>query len=160
MKRKISSSFTEFYKVYGICALILFILFFGRSFSSLSFVSICMFLFIFFTLFTAFDFWRMKEVEMTGAGLIISERFFFTQKTIFVPFEKIEAVKNTARWLGTNKKVSIKFTGNTTFGKEIFFLSKGFASIKQSEIVGELNRLAIRSKNPNGLNPVPRLFGN
>jgi hypothetical protein len=96
---------------------------------------------------------------MTEAGLIIGERFFFTQKTVFVPFEKIESATIKTRWSGNNTRVSVKFTENTVFAKEIFFLCKGFTSLKQTATVEELNRLAIRSKNPNGLKPAPQLTG-
>lgn len=83
---------------------------------------------------------------MTDAGLLVSSRKFFNQQTIFVPYEKIETVKNKFWWLGNKKRVSVKFTENTEFGEEISFISKGFSLISQAEIVEELSRTVIRNK--------------
>ncbi|MGC2235733.1 MAG: hypothetical protein WA584_06205 [Pyrinomonadaceae bacterium] len=98
----------------------------------------------------------MKEVEMTDGGLIISSRKIFNQETIFVPYEKIESVKNKLWWLGNRKRVSVKFTEDTDFGKEISFISKGFSLMSQAEIVEDLNRTVIRNKTSEKLNAVFR----
>jgi hypothetical protein len=97
----------------------------------------------------------MKEVEIADAGLIITERFFFTQKSIFVPFEQIESADNRLGWLGNKKRTTIKFLEETEFGKEICFICRGFTRSNQASVIEQLNRAAIRSKNPNGLNPMP-----
>ena len=154
MERRISSSFTEFYKVYGIFSVLILVAFVGLPFFN-PFdwqFSVFMFAALFINLFFAFDFWQMKEVEITEAGLIITDRFFFTQKTIFIPFEQIESVNNKLWWLGNNRRTSIKFTENTKFGKEISFISKGFTRTTQAEIIEELNRTIIRSKRNDRIN--------
>jgi hypothetical protein len=153
MERKISSSFTEFYKVYGVVSIFIFVLFFAVPFSI--FLNSPFYILVILgliNLFTAFDFWRMKEVEMTDSGLLISSRLFFKQKTIFVPYEKIESSKNKLWWLGNNKRISIKFKENTDFGKEISFISKGFTLNSQTKIVEELNRAIIQNRNAERLN--------
>lgn len=92
---------------------------------------------------------------MTDAGLIITERFFFTQKSIFVPFEQIESVNNRLWWLGNKKRTTIKLLEETEFGKEILFISRGFTRINQAEIIEELNRAVLGSKNAERLNSAP-----
>jgi flagella basal body P-ring formation protein FlgA len=153
MERKISSSLTEFYKVYGIFALIIFLLFLAPLFFDfLEFpFTILLSLAALINLFAAYDFWRMKEVELTGAGLIITERFFFNQKTVFIPFEKIETVKNKLWWLGNKNRITIQFTEITEFGEEISFLSNKFTRTAQAELVEELNRTILRNKSANRL---------
>lgn len=148
MERKISSSFTEFYKVYSILCIVLFVGIFGFTYFDFFDFPFSLFILLAFgvNLFLAFDFRRMKEVEITEAGLIITDRFFFTQKSIFVPFEQIENANNKLWWLGNKKRISIKFTENTEFGNEICFIAKGFTRMAQVEIIEELNRTIIRNK--------------
>jgi hypothetical protein len=149
MERKISSAFTEFYKVWGILSVILLVAIHGLPFFETKGILFSLFILLLYivTLFFAFDFWRMKEVESTDAGLIITDRFFFTQKCTFVPFEQIETVTASFWRLNNSRRISVKFTENTEFGNEIFFVSKGFTQITRAKIVEELNRTVRRSKN-------------
>jgi hypothetical protein len=148
MERKISSSFTEFYKVYSILCVVVFAGLFGLGFFSYLEFPASLFIFLAFAvnLFLVYDFWRMKDVEITDSGLIITERFFFTQKSIFVPFDKIEKVGNRLWWLGNKRRATIKFTEPCEFGDEICFIAKGFSRMAQREIIEEINRTVIRSR--------------
>lgn len=152
MERRISSSFTEFNKVYGVFSLVLFSLFFVVPFYDLLPFpySLIIFLLAVLNLFAAISSFRMKKVEMTDAGLLISSRFFFNQKTIFVPFEKVELLK--LKYIGSNKTVSIKFTEPTEFGKKISFISKGYTLNSQAKIVEELNQAIIQNRKAEQLN--------
>lgn len=162
MQRRISSAFTEFYKVYGILCLAIFFAFFGFRFFYLPDLPVFLFfsLIIFINIINAFDFWRMKEVEMTDAGLLISRRIFFNQETIFVPYENIEKVKSKLWWFGNEKRISIKFAGVTDFGKEIIFIGRGFRRATQAEIVAELSRTIIRNKTSGKINAALRELEN
>lgn len=154
MERKISSSLTEFYKVYGILAILLVAILFGNilfDFSALP-GSIFVYFTLALTLFTTFEFWKMKEVEMTDSGLIISDRFFFTQKTIFVPFETIETAQIKLKWLGSKNCIKVRFTERTLFGNEISFIPKKFTRVSKFELVDEINQTAIRNKLSSRLN--------
>ena len=153
MERKISSSLTEFYKVYGILCVAIFFAIFGFRFFDLLDLQFFIFLSIIavINLMMAFDFWRMKEVEMTDAGLLISSRFFFRQKTIFVPYENVEEVKKRLWWLGNLKRISIKFKENTDFGGEISFITKGFTRHSQTKIYEELSRAVARNQTARSL---------
>jgi hypothetical protein len=154
MERKISSSFTEFYKVYSILSILLIAGFLASGFFEIvDFASLIFVLLIFvLSLFFVIDFWRMKEVEITDAGLIVTDRFFFTQKSIFVHFEKIENANNKLWWLGNKRRTTIKFTENTEFGNKICFIAKGFTRMAQVEIIEELNRTIIRNKTADRIN--------
>jgi len=148
MERKISSSFTEFYKVYSILCVLMIPAFFAMGFFRLLNFPFSLFMLLIFALnlFLVYDFWRMKEVEIVDAGLIITDRFFFTQKSIFVPFDKLETVNNKLWWLYNNRRTTIKFTEPNEFGSEICFISKGLTRVKHAEIIEELNRTIIRNK--------------
>ncbi len=152
MERRISSSFTEFYKVYGVASIALFLLFFAVPFYGLLVFpySLIIFLLGALNLFAAIDCFRMKEVGMTDSGLLISKRFFFNQKTIFVPYENIELSK--LKLIGNNNRVSIKFTEPTEFGEKISFISKGYTIKAQAKIVEELNQAIIQNKKAEQLN--------
>lgn len=155
MERKISSSLTEFYKVYGVVLLIIFLLAFSyQFFDSPDSLSMYFLLAIFLlNILVMIDSWQMKDVEMTDAGLIITERFFFKQKSIFVPYEKIETVKNKFWWLGNNARTSIKFTEKSEFGNEITFNCKGFTLNSRAKIIEELNLNLKHSKSLGHKNP-------
>lgn len=154
MERRISTSFTEFYKVYGILCVAMFFALFGFHFFDSPVFPFPFFplLFISINIIFTVNFWRMKEVEMSDAGLIISRRMFFNQETIFVPYENIESVKRKLWWLGNSRQVSIKFTEKTDFGNEVTFISRGFTRMSQLEIVEELNRTVIRNKTSDKIN--------
>lgn len=150
MERKISSSFTEFYKVFGVAYFIFALIFFGAGFGG--FPNPLLFsLLLIFSFLIAFDFWKMKEVEMTEVGLIITNRFFFKQESVFVPFKDIEIIRNKFRWIGNYKRVTVKFIEPNKFGKEISFLSKPFTIFSQNEMVEELNRLVRKNKDAESL---------
>ena len=154
MPRRISSAFTEFYKVYGILIVLLFVPIIGLPFFNpfdFSF-TIGLLVVIIFNLFFVFDFWRMKDVELTDAGLIITQRFFFTQKTVFVPFEQIKVVKNKLRWGLTKKRIFVEFNEPNGFGKEICFLTKGYWQATHAGIFEELRLTIARHKNERQLN--------
>lgn len=140
MNRKISSSLTEFYKVYGVFCIFIFFAVFGFGFFDTSDLAPSIFLLLLFVslLFIAFDFWRMKEVEMTETGLLISRRFFFSQKTIFVPYENVKFAKYKFWWLGHNHQISIKFLETTEFGEEILFFGKGIFKSSRDKIFDDL----------------------
>ena len=99
-----------------------------------------LFLTMIINLYFAFDFWRMKEVELTAAGLIVTERFFFTEKTFFVPFEQIAEVTNDVWWRGGKRRIVLKLNESAEFGKEICFMPKGFRLIGNEEVFYELQR--------------------
>ena len=146
MERKISSPFTEVFKVYSILSIIFLIGIIGFGLFGFSDFPIVVFLALGVSLFLAFDFWKMKEVEITDEGLIITERFFFTQKSIFVPFEKVENANSKLWWLGNKKRTTVKFTEPTEFGQEIRFISRGFTRFAQTEIIEEINRAVYRTR--------------
>lgn len=152
MERKITSSFTEFYKVYGVVWFFLALIFLGPTFFDFS-NPVLFSLSMIFILAITFDFWRMKEVELTEVGLIITNRFFFKEESAFVPFENIEIVRNKLRWIGNYKRVSIKFIEPIKFGKEISFLNNRSKISAQVELVEELNRSVRQSKKSELLNP-------
>ena len=155
MERKISSPFTEFFKVYTILGMIvLSFIIFGLIFSGNGF-PVFLLAALGLSLFLAFDYWRMKEVEMTDAGLIVTERFFFTQKSIFVPFEQIESVNNSLWWLGNKKRTTVKFLEETEFGKEIVFVCRGFTRVNQAIVMEELKRAALANKSAERLDSAP-----
>jgi hypothetical protein len=152
MERRISSSFTEFSKVYGIVSLVVFLFIFAVPFYGSPTFPYSLFIFFFgaLNLFAAINCFRMKKVEMTDAGLLISSRFFFNEKTIFVPYEKIELLK--LKLIASNNTVSIKFTEPTELGKKISFISKGYTINSQAKIVEELNQAIIQNKKAERLN--------
>lgn len=100
----------------------------------------------------------MKEVEITEAGFIVTDRFFFKQKTIFFPFENIKRVKNKFWWLGNNKRITIEFVKPTEFGSEISFLGNSFSRIKLVKMVEELNQIVWEKKNAESLNPASSIL--
>ena len=161
MEHKISSSFTEFYKAYLFVSLFVLLLIVGNfifNFAPISFpFSFLPFgLIILIHALTAIDVWRMKEVELTEAGFLITGRFFFKQKTTFVPFESVERVKNKYWWLGYSKRITIKFNENTEFGEEASFLSKSFTRMGQVKMVEELNQLIWDKKTDDAIKILPK----
>lgn len=145
MECKISSSFTEFYKVYPVFWFFLTSIFWGPTFLDFSNPFLFSLSLIFIQAIT-FDFWRMKKVELTEIGFIITNRFFFKEECVFVPFEKVEVVRNKFRWMGNYKRVSVKFIEPIKFGKEISFLCNRSKITAQVEMVEELNRSVRQSK--------------
>jgi hypothetical protein len=154
MPRKISSSLTEFFKVYGVLCVIMFFTVFGWRFFYSSDLGFSLLMLAVFTIniFFAVDFWRMKEVELDDAGLIITKRVFFKQQSIFVPYENIKEVKNRFKWLGNRARTTIEFNEKTELGDEIYFLAKGFTRSSQAKTVEELKRATIQNKNAERLN--------
>lgn len=154
MNHKISSPLTEFYKVYGVFCIFIFFAVFGFDFFDPSDFAPSIFLLLLFVslLFIAFDFWRMKEVEMTETGLLISRRFLFSQQIIFVPYEKVKSAKRKFWWLGNNHLVSIKFLEKTEFGEEIKFASRGMFKPSYDKILEDLNRAIFGHKISEKLN--------
>jgi len=162
MNRKISSAFTEFYKVFGILVFLLFLPFVGLPFFNpfeMRF-SPPWLVGLIINLFVTFYLWRMKDVEMTDAGLIITERFFFSQKTVFVPFEQIEEVRNESSWLKNERDIYVKFFEPNQFGEEIFFMSKGFWNADHIEILEDLKRAISRHEEEKQLAAKPRRLFN
>ena len=162
MERKISTALNEFYKVYGIMIVLLFLPFaglpffnpFGMKFSPLLLGIILL------NMIFVFDLWRMKEIELTDAGLIVTDRFFFNQKTVFVPFEQIDAVESKFRWLSSRNRISVKFTEATALGMDITFISKGFTRTAHNEVYEELTRAVSRHKNDKRLDAAARQLKN
>lgn len=155
MERRISSPFTEFFKVYTILAIIVFFYILFGFVSSGGGFPLFLLAAMGLSLFLAYDYWRMKEVEMTDEGLILTERFFFTQKSVFVPFEQIESVSNRLWWLGNKKRTTVKFLEKTEFGKEIVFVCCGFTRVNQAIVMKELKRVALANKNAERLSSAP-----
>lgn len=149
MERKISSSLTEFNKVLSAVTFAAFVLIYSYILLNYFSLPIALFALILGALyaFVVYEAWRMKDVEITEAGLIVSRRMLFSQKHIFVPFEKIASIKNKFLWFENTNQVVVKFTDETEFGDEISFTSKDYKFFSESQIVRELRRKAVESQN-------------
>lgn len=148
MERKISSSLTEFNKVASVISFFAFVFIYSYIIFNYFSLPIAVFSFLLGAAyaFVVHQAWQMKDVEMTESGLIVSERFFFSQKHIFVPFENIESVKNKFLLFENTNQVCVKFIEETAFGKEISFTSKDYKFFSESKIVKDLHQKALESK--------------
>ncbi|MCD9185219.1 MAG: hypothetical protein LUM44_02210 [Pyrinomonadaceae bacterium] len=149
MERKISSSLTEVNKVLSAVTFIAFLIVY--AYILINYFSLPT---AFFSLllgaayaFAVYEAWRMKDVEATDSGLIISKRLLFKQKHIFVPFENIESVKNKFLLFENTNQVRVRFHETTEFGKEVSFTSKDYKFFSESRLVKDLHQRAVESKN-------------
>lgn len=149
MERKISSSLTEVNKVLSAVTFIAFLIIY--AYILLNYFSLPI---AFFSLllgaayaFVVYEAWRMKDVEATDSGLIISQRSLFKQKHIFVPFENIESVKNKFLLFENTNQVRVRFHETTEFGNEISFTSKDYKFFSEIKLVKDLREKAVESKN-------------
>lgn len=149
MERKISSSLTEVNKVLSAVTFVAFVLVYTYLLINYFSLPIAFFTFLLGVAyaFAVYEAWRMKNVEATDSGLIISQRLLFKQKHIFVPFENIESVKNKFLLFENTNQVRVKFLETTEFGNEITFTSKDYKFFSESKLVKDLHQKAIESKN-------------
>lgn len=148
MRRKISSSATNFYKVLfslPISAIILINLFFGLvnlHFLQL-FLSLLFGIIGFYILRWIFD-W--KKIEITETGVFISRTNFWDTSEIFVSFDQIQFASgqfaSEGFWAGGNPEfVSIKFSILTEFGDKVWFIPKTrFFAFSAHPIIEEINQ--------------------
>jgi len=149
MERKISSSLTELNKVLSAVTFLAFIVVYSYILMNYFTLPIAVFSALLGAAyaFVVYEAWRMKDVEVADPGLIISERFLFKEKHIFVPFENIESVKNKFLLFENTNQVRVKFIESTEFGEEISFTSKDYKFFTESKTVKDLHQKAIESKN-------------
>lgn len=107
--------------------------------------------------FIYFIFWglpflfRISKVELSEKGFFIENASFFSQKEIFVPFEKIKVVSQDFLQRGRYETITIEFLESTEFGNKVDFFpnisSEGlFFWSQENEMVEELNRLVRKNK--------------
>jgi hypothetical protein len=149
MRREISSSITNLYKVLFllvpviIIALNLYNTLIDSSSRQIFLTSGSM-LFGFFIMRWALN-W--KKVELTDNGIFISSANFFNDKEIFVPFDQIEVAWQDFWLRGNPEFVSIKLSALTSFGNKIWFIPKSrFFPNVEHPVVKELNRLASQNR--------------